>query len=146
MDGVMKMGIAAKTGGVCAGKQDDAASANTVICKCPEVRNFICTTEIVSTANAHTITCNNMASTTIACGSDLKGTKILLAGLLSIEKEKHKLCSTKKYTSILTDYEWKCMDPSVPLATSPACPGDTIVTPTEAVTTTADTTSLGTTV
>jgi hypothetical protein len=94
-------------------------SATTVFCPCPEKRNFICSTKVVSTGNNHKITCNKMGSVTVSCGSQLVGTKIILG--ISIDWYKHSLCSTKDYTSILINYTWRCMDRTVPVPSSDSC-------------------------
>jgi len=105
-------------------------SATTVFCPCPERRTFVCSTKIVSTGNMHTITCNNMASVTVSCGSDLVGAKNVLG--LSVDYYKHKLCSTKEYKSILIDYTWRCKDRVIPVPASPWCKGDPVPAPTTA--------------
>jgi hypothetical protein len=147
MDGVMQIRITKKSGGAscaqCLDKQatavdpDDQMTGSDirVTCKCP----FICTIKIESTANMHTVSCNNnnMTKTTIECGSDLAGA----AGVLSIDKVNHKLCSSKNYTALLTDYTWRCEDPVVSLATSPACDLTTTTTTTPATTIAAGTTT-----
>merc|ERR1711962_159750 len=103
-------------------------SATTVYCPCPETRSFICMTKVVSNGNMHTITCNNMASVTVSCGSDLVGAKNVLG--LSVDWYKHKLCSTKEYKSILIDYTWRCKDRQVPVPDSSWCKGDPAPAPT----------------
>merc|ERR1712126_612885 len=103
-------------------------SATTVYCPCPETRSFICMTKVVSNGNMHTITCNNMASVTVSCGSDLVGAKNVLG--LSVDWYKHPLCSTKEYKSILIDYTWRCKDRQVPVPDSSWCKGDPAPAPT----------------
>jgi len=128
------------------GNATTTGSATTVFCPCPERRTFVCSTKIVSTGNMHTITCNNMASVTVSCGSDLVGAKNVLG--LSVDYYKHKLCSTKEYKSILIDYTWRCKDRTIPVPTSPFCKGDPVPAPTTAETTaptTAETTPAPTT-
>jgi len=124
------------------GNATQTGSATTVFCPCPERRTFVCSTKVVSTGNTHTITCNNMASVTLSCGSDLVGAKNVLG--LSLDYYKHKLCSTKEYKSILIDYTWRCKDKSVPVPSSPWCKGDPVPAPTSAPTT-AETTPAPTT-
>merc|ERR1711962_1043269 len=110
------------------GNATTTGSATTVFCPCPERRTFVCSTKIVSTGNMHTITCNNMASVTVSCGSDLVGAKNVLG--LSVDWYKHKLCSTKEYKSILIDYTWRCKDRQVPVPDSSWCKGDPAPAPT----------------
>jgi len=97
-------------------------SGTTVYCPCPETRTFICFTKVVSNGNMHTITCNNMASVTVSCGSDLVGAKNVFG--LSVDWYKHKLCTTKEYKSILIDYTWRCKDRQVAVPESSWCKGD----------------------
>ena len=92
-----------------------------------------CLTVVSSTGNMHTVTCNNMTSTTIACGSYLLGKN---TGLIPLIKHKHQLCSEKSYLSIQMDMEWSCKDQSVPVPATSYCPGDVTTVTTVTVTVT----------
>ena len=105
-------------------------SSTKVLCRCPEDRTFAsCFTTVNSTGNTHTLTCNDVTSTTIACGSDLYGRDV--SSLLALTKYNHPLCSVRAYLSIEQTIEWSCQDPSVPVPATSFCPGDV----TEAATT-----------
>ena len=98
-------------------------SSTKVLCRCPEDRTFAsCFTTVNSTGNTHTLTCNDMTSTTIACGSDLYGRDV--SSLLALTKYNHPLCSVRAYLSIEQTIEWSCQDPSVPVPATSFCPGD----------------------
>ena len=124
VDGVGEIKLNAKRS--CSAPQTSASSpaplvlgsATKVICRCPEVRAFICTITVESNGNAHTVICNNMASTTISCGSELFGRNL---GLIPIFNHNHPLCTKKGYLSIKADVEWSCKDPSVPVPSSNSC-------------------------
>lgn len=96
-------------------------SSTKVVCRCPEERLFTCTTTVKSAGNTHTVICNNMTSTTISCGSELVGRNL---GLISFDQYNHHLCTLRAYLSILTDIEWSCKDPSIPVPPTSRCPGD----------------------
>merc|ERR1719295_2430968 len=95
-------------------------SSTKVVCKCPEDRFLNCFTTVNSTGNMHTVICNNMTSTTIACGTDLYGRDMGVLGV-PLTKYNHPLCTLRAYLSVQTDLEWSCKDPSVPVPASSSC-------------------------
>merc|ERR1719378_1737150 len=86
-------------------------SSTKVVCKCPEDRFLNCFTTVNSTGNMHTVICNNMTSTTIACGTDLYGRDTGVLGV-PLTKYNHALCTLRAYLSVQTDLEWSCKDPA----------------------------------
>merc|ERR1719385_12216 len=126
-------------------------SSTKVVCKCPEDRFLNCFTTVNSTGNMHTVICNNMTSTTIACGTDLYGRDMGVLGV-PLTKYNHALCTLRAYLSVQTDLEWSCKDPSVPVPASSSCSdaattaaGTTAGATTAAATTTGATTAGATT-
>merc|ERR1719300_2354555 len=125
-------------------------SSTKVVCKCPEDRFLNCFTTVNSTGNMHTVICNNMTSTTIACGTDLYGRDMGVLGV-PLTKYNHALCTLRAYLSVQTDLEWSCKDPSVPVPASSSCSdtattaGATTAGGTTAAATTAATTAAATT-
>merc|ERR1719378_300016 len=101
-------------------------SSTKVVCKCPEDRFLNCFTTVNSTGNMHTVICNNMTSTTIACGTNLYGRDMGVLGV-PLTKYNHPLCTLRAYLSVQTDLEWSCKDPSVPVPASSSC-SDTATT------------------
>merc|ERR1719385_351578 len=95
-------------------------SSTKVVCKCPEDRFLNCFTTVNSTGNMHTVICNNMTSTTIACGTDLYGRDMGVLGV-PLTKYNYALCTLRAYLSVQTDLEWSCKDPSVPVPASSSC-------------------------
>jgi len=119
-------------------------SSTKVICRCPEERFLNCFTTVQSTGNMHTVICNNMTSTTIACGSDLYGRDMGVLGV-PLTKYNHALCTLRAYLAVQTDLEWSCKDPSVPVPASGSCSDATTAAPTTAAGTTAGATTAGAT-
>ena len=96
-------------------------SSTKVVCKCPEDRLLeYCFTTVNSTANMHTVICNNMTTTNIHCGSELYGRDMGILGV-PLTKYNHPLCSTFAYLAVQTDLEWSCEDPSVSVPASSSC-------------------------
>jgi len=121
-------------------------SDTKVTCRCPDDRFLeTCFTTVQSTGNMHTVICNNITSTTIACGSELYGRDMGILGV-PLTKYNHPLCSVRSYLAVHIDLEWSCKDPSVPVPASGACPsGVTTAAATTAGATTAGATTAGAT-
>merc|ERR1719402_24747 len=117
-------------------------SSTKVVCKCPEERFLNCFTTVQSTGNMHTVICNNMTSTTIACGSELYGRDMGILGV-PLTKYNHALCTSFAYLAVQTDLTWSCKDPSVPVPATSSCSDATTAAPTTAAGTTAGATTVG---